>query len=56
MINLKEFEDLQKAYNEYVDKNTIENKNIYIIHIDNCISILQKKKIITKTINKLIFF
>ena len=43
MIDLKKFKALQKAYNDYVKQNTINNKNIYIKHIDNCIRILQKE-------------
>ena len=45
MTNLKIFEDLQEAYNNYVLKNSIINKEKYLSSINSCLSfILQKYK------------
>jgi len=40
MIDLEKFKNLQKAYNNYVHENTVDNKDIYLYHIDECIGIL----------------
>ena len=40
MIDLEIFQNLQQAYNNYVLENTVNNKDIYLNRIDECIGIL----------------